>query len=161
MLECRDAQTPRLPLFPSFSSRSFSLASEHTFSSSLWPPSSCSFSSSFSNYCFLFAQSFTTDHLTIIARAKSVFFVRESAYMQNQHNRGIGGEKEKEGKEQQQQQQHLYRDGQMKVPSTAWEELRKEARKLENKIDANLASLSKLPGLVPTTRQRRRLAVAA
>ena len=45
--------------------------------------------------------------------------------MQNQHFRGIGGEKEKEGKEQQ-QEQHLYRDGQMKVPSTAWEELRKE-----------------------------------
>ena len=77
---------------------------------------------------------------------KRVFFVRESAYMQNQHFRGIGGEKEKEGKEQQ-QQQHLYRDGQMKVPSTAWEELRKEARKLENEIDANLASLSKLAGV--------------
>jgi len=35
----------------------------------------------------------------------------------------------------------------MKVPSTAWEELRKEARKLENEIDANLASLSKLAGV--------------
>jgi len=41
----------------------------------------------------------------------------------------------------------LYRDGKMKVPSTAWEELRKEARKLENEIDANLASLSKLAGV--------------
>ena len=123
-----------------------SLASEHTFSSSLSSSSSCSFSSSFSNFLPVCPKSFTTDHLTIIARAKSVFFVRESAYMQNQHNRGIGGEKEKEGKEQQ-QQQHLYRDGQMKVPSTAWEELRKEARKLENEIDANLASLSKLAGV--------------
>ena len=82
---------------------------------------------------------------TQLLHAQSVFFVRESAYMQNQHFRGIGGEKEKEGKEQ--QQQHLYRDGQMKVPSTAWEELRKEARKLENEIDANLASLSKLAGV--------------
>lgn len=93
---------------------------------------------------FLFAQEFLKPPTSQLLHAQSVFFVRESAYMQNQHFRGIGGEKEKEGKEQ---QQHLYRDGQMKVPSTAWEELRKEARKLENEIDANLASLSKLAGV--------------
>lgn len=96
---------------------------------------------------FLFAKKFLKPTTSQLLHAQSVFFVRESAYMQNQHFRGIGGEKEKEGKEQQQQQQHLYRDGQMKVPSTAWEELRKEARKLENEIDANLASLSKLAGV--------------
>ena len=90
---------------------------------------------------FLFAKKFLKPTTSQLLHAQSVFFVRESAYMQNQHFRGIGGEKGKE------QQQHLYRDGQMKVPSTAWEELRKEARKLENEIDANLASLSKLAGV--------------
>ena len=45
------------------------------------------------------------------------------------------------------EEEYLYSDGKMKVPSTAWEELRKEARKLENEIDANLASLSKLIGV--------------
>ena len=93
---------------------------------------------------FLFAKKFLKPTTSQLLHAQSVFFVRESAYMQNQHFRGIGGEKGKEGKEQ---QQHFYRDGQMKVPSTAWEELRKEARKLENEIDANLASLSKLAGV--------------
>jgi golgi SNAP receptor complex member 1 len=39
---------------------------------------------------------------------------------------------------------------QMKVPSTAWEELRKEARKLENEIDANLASMLRLTGVSTT-----------
>ena len=95
---------------------------------------------------FLFAKKFLKPTTSQLLHAQSVFFVRESAYMQNQHFRGIGGEKGKE-QQQQQQQQHLYRDGQMKVPSTAWEELRKEARKLENEIDANLASLSKLAGV--------------
>ena len=125
-----------------------SLASEHTFSPSSSSSSSCSFSSSFSNFLPVCPKSFSNRPAQLL-HAQSVFYVRESAYMQNQHFRGIGGEKEKEGKEQQQQQQqqHLYRDGQMKVPSTAWEELRKEARKLENEIDANLASLSKLAGV--------------
>ena len=49
--------------------------------------------------------------------------------------------------QQQEEEEYLYIDGKMKVPSTAWEELRKEARKLENEIDANLASLSKLIGV--------------
>ena len=138
-----------------------SLASEHTFSPSSSSSSSCSFSSSFSKFSSFLPKSFSNRPAQLL-HAQSVFFVRESAYMQNQHFRGIGGEKEKEGKEQQQQQQqqHLYRDGQMKVPSTAWEELRKEARKLENEIDANTLRFQNLPGLVPTTRQRRRLAVA-
>lgn len=60
--------------------------------------------------------------------------------VQNQR-RESGAEKEQLLREK------LYRDGKMKVPSTAWEELRKEARKLENEIDANLASLSKLAGV--------------
>ena len=121
-----------------------SLASEHTFS----PSSSCLrvlFLLLFLKLSSFLPKSFSNRPAQLL-HAQSVSFVRESAYMQNQHFRGIGGEKEKEGKEQQ-QQQHLYRDGQMKVPSTAWEELRKEARKLENEIDANLASLSKLAGV--------------
>lgn len=120
-----------------------SLASEHTFSPS---SSSCLrvlFLLLFLKFSSFLPKSFSNRPAQLL-HAQSVFIVRESAYMQNQHFRGIGGEKEKEGKEQ---QQHLYRDGQMKVPSTAWEELRKEARKLENEIDANLASLSKLAGV--------------
>ena len=73
-----------------------------------------------------------------------MFFYVPHVHVEPAHRRRKWRRKQQQ---QQQEEEYLYSDGKMKVPSTAWEELRKEARKLENEIDANLASLSKLIGV--------------